>query len=101
MASEEPALAFNVVFETRKDSNEPRFLKIARAPAVKPRSLFSAAIRERASTSAYADPRSRYRARTHVGGLRASRPGRSTYPDGNPRTAGDAYMRRGLLLVSR
>jgi len=42
---------------------EPRFLKIARLRAVK-RSLFSAAIRERASTSAYADPRSRYRART-------------------------------------
>lgn len=53
--------AFDVVFETRKDSNESRRVSIPQdrpASAVKPRSLFSAAIRERASTSAYADPRS-------------------------------------------
>lgn len=62
MASEEPALVFNIVFErilTSRDSSRSR-----PASAVKPRSLFSAAIRERASTSAYADPRPRYRART-------------------------------------
>lgn len=43
--------------------------------------------------------RGRDTARAHVGGLRVPRPRRSTYPDGNPRTAGDVYMRRGLLLV--
>jgi len=43
--------------------------------------------------------RGRDTARAHVGGLRVPRPGRSTYPDGNLRTADDVYMRRELLLV--
>lgn len=89
-----------IVFEARKEPNEPlqpSILQVRPALAVKPRSLFSNAIRGRASTSAYADSRLWYRA--HVGGLRVSRPGRSAYPNGNPRTASDVYTRRGLLLA--
>lgn len=90
-----------IVFEARKEPNEPlqpSILQVRPALAVKPRSLFSNAIRGRASTSAYADSRLWYRA--HVGGLRVSRPGRSAYPNGNPRTASDVYTRRGLLLAA-
>jgi len=101
MASEEPVLSFNIVSETRKDSNEPHRASIPQdrpASAVKPRSLFSrryprTCIYICLCRSAVAIPRA------HVGGLRVPHPGRSTYPDGNPRTAGDVYMRWGLLLV--
>lgn len=53
----------------------PAIPQVHRHPCgpVKPRSLFPCAIRGRASTSSYADPRPRYCRAAHVGGLREAR----------------------------